>query len=208
MHMYYTCNVHVMHMQCMYLHVVCLICIIITTRLLLQSGRLIGSILATHPGIDDITTCRALCHAHSDCQSFDHTQEEATCILHDGIEGPPTDPNARFENTFYSPPLAASSGYYHFERLGFGNSTLLDFSNLTFEHDRAYFINVRLLNSLGYENTISSNQFLVDFYPPVPGRIRNAQSDVTVVAGCGIGAVRPDCIEDGGIANHRWGRVW
>ena len=92
-----------------------------------------------------------------------------------------------------------------YERLGLGNSTVVEFSNLSLSHNTYYYLNMRLKNRLGYTSTASSSPFVVDLTPPTPGRIRNAAVDVLLADGClasvAVGAER--CIEESGLQNHR-----
>ena len=91
-----------------------------------------------------------------------------------------------------------AGGYEHFERLGIGNSTQVEFSGLEFEHNVEYFINMRLRNELGYENVISSAGFLVDLTPPLPGLIAAGNSSAVSVfpGGCLTADVPlPGCVD-------------
>lgn len=135
------------------------------------------------------------------------------CILHNNIEGPSSDRLFAFQNTdvtldnfeniYQTPPLRTAGGYYHYEKLGVGNTVEFEFSNLTFEHNMMYFLNVRATNNLGVENVIASSGFLVDLEPPTPGMIRNAASNVVQSDGCNVGVVIPGCLDNSGIDNHR-----
>ena len=109
-----------------------------------------------------------------------------------------------FENIFETVSLQTSRTYYHYEKLGVGNSTVVTYSGLPFEHGREYYINMRLRNRLGYTNVVSSSGFLVDFTPPSPGKIRNRENDTIVADGCDASPVIPGCIEyNSGHPNHR-----
>lgn len=139
--------------------------------------------------------CASLCEDLQNCLAFDYSQVEQNCILHDNIEGPPSQ---TFENIFYTPELQTADGYVHYERLGVGNSTQLVFSGLRFEHNTVYYINMRLSNSLGYENVITSGGFLVDLTPPLPGLIVAANSSRVSVfpGGCLTADVAlPGCVD-------------
>lgn len=168
-----------------------------------QNGRLAGDILQTAPGTSELDTCANLCNSLDSCRSFDYSRLETTCILHSNIEGPYVDPAASYENNFNTPSLRPSQTYTHYEKLGIGNSTTVEFSGLTFTHNRVYYINMRLRNKLGYTNTVSSTGFLVDFSPPTPGRIRNAASDSVRSDGCSASVIVAECIDPSGEPNHR-----
>ncbi len=99
--------------------------------------------------------------------------------------------------------MRTAGGYYHYEKLGAGNTVEFEFSDLSLKHNTMYFINVRVSNRLGVQNTVASNGFLVDLEPPTPGMIRNAASDILRSDGCNVGVVIPGCIDDSGTANHR-----
>ena len=159
-----------------------------------------------------------MCHSNANCLSFDYSRQESTCILHDNIEGPTAAYNnliqhpfqaqngleiENFENIFSTPQLQVAGTYSHYEKLGVGNSTMVEFSGLDFNHNRVYYVNMRLRSRLRVENVVSSQGFLVDLTPPNPGRIRNASRDETVVGGCTVGPVVAGCIDDSGLANHR-----
>ena len=191
---------------------------LILSSLVLQSGRLVGDILQSVSSIDDLSICATMCHSNAKCLSFDYSRQESTCILHDNIEGPNPAYNnliqlpfqaqdelevENFENIFSTPQLQVSETYSHYEKLGVGNSTLVEFSGLSFDHNRVYYINMRLKSRLLVENFASSQGFLVDLTPPTPGRIRNASMDEMVVGGCTVGPVIAGCIDNSGLTNHR-----
>lgn len=150
----------------------------------------------------NVTGCASLCSGWTACLSFDYSQEQSICILHNNIEGPAAE--STFENIFETTRLQTSRSYYHYEKLGVGNSTVVTYTGLTFEHDRVYYVNMRLRNRLGLMNVVSSGGFLVDFTPPLPGKIRNSENDSTIADGCEASSVIPGCIEySGGWPNHR-----
>ena len=119
----------------------------------------------------------------SDCLSFDYSFKQKRCILHDNIEGPPTD--NRFPNNFETTPLQSSSDFVYYERLGLGNSTLYAFTNLTLQHRREFYINLKLSNKLGYSNIVSSEKVIVDLTPPLPGLIQYPSQDEFINEECG-----------------------
>ena len=158
--------------------------------------------METYYSVENVTDCATLCNDVEVCLSFDYSQEQRICILHSNIEGP-EGPTTE-ENIFETLSLQTSRSYYHYEKLGAGNSTVVTLSGLSLEHNRVYYINMRLRNRLGHTNVISSSGFLVDFTPPMPGKIRNGESDATFADGCEASTVTPGCIEySSGQPNHR-----
>ena len=167
----------------------------------MQKGRFFEDILETYNSVENVTNCANLCNDQEGCLSFDYSQEQSICILHDNTEGPegPTQ-----ENIFETLSLQTSKSYYHYEKLGAGNSTVVTYSGLSFEHNRVYYVNMRLRNRLGHMNVVSSSGFLVDFTPPLPGKIRNGGNDSIFADGCDASTVTPGCIEySSGQPNHR-----
>ena len=85
-----------------------------------------------------------------------------------------------------------------------GNSTVLEFSELSLEHNTLYYINMRLMNGLGFTSVASSTPFLVDFTPPTPGHLRSAISDTMEFVPCeelSVGGLL--CIDHITQENHR-----
>lgn len=117
--------------------------------------------------------CAVKCLALVDpkCLSFDHNKGEKLCLLHDTV--------LKVGSTF-----TVSDGTRHYTRLGAGSTTEMVWSDLNFEHNRLYYVNIKVTNKLGYASTISSQPLLVDFTPPSPGLIVNAVSDEEVSIGC------------------------
>ena len=106
-----------------------------------------------------------------------------------------------FKDIFSTSDLQKAEGYTHYEKLGVGNSALLEVSDLPLEHDTMYYINMKLTNGLGYENVVSSTGFLVDLTPPLPGLIgRSSGTAISVFpAGCETADVAiPGCV--GGVS--------
>ena len=144
--------------------------------------------------INDSEDCAAACHDDALCKSFDYSVDDDICVLHSNIEGPASDSTANYPNNFATPLLRMSSSFYHYEKLGIGNSTNHVFTNLSLESGQNYYINVRLQNGLGYDDVVSSHAIVVDFTPPEPGVITNAVSDTVIVDGCSASIVQ-QCIE-------------
>lgn len=85
-----------------------------------------------------------------------------------------------------------------------GNSTVIEFDNLSLRTNSLYYINMRLVNGLGYSSTISSEPFLVDLTPPSPGYLVSVTSDELEVLQCQDLAVEGlDCLQNSTAANHR-----
>ena len=168
---------------------------------LIQRGRFFGDILETYSSVENVTECATLCSDWMACLSFDYSQEQGICILHNNIEGPV---EVSFENIYETLGLQTSRSYYHYDKLRVGNSTVVTYAGLTFEHNRVYYINMRLRNKLGLVNVVSSSGFLVDFTPPSPGKIRNGENDTHIADGCEASPIIPGCIDySSGWPNHR-----
>ena len=167
----------------------------------IQKGRFFGDILETHTSVENVTDCATLCGDWTACLSFDYSQEQGICILHSNIEGPV---ETLFENIYETLSLQTSQSYFHYDKLRVGNSTVVTYTGLTFDHDRVYYINMRLRNRLGLVNVVNSSGFLVDFTPPMPGKIRNRQNDTYIADGCEASPIIPGCIDySSGRPNHQ-----
>lgn len=116
-------------------------------------------------------------------------------MLHDAIEGPTN--NEEYDHIFGTPPLRSSRGFYHFEKLGAGNSVLMNFTGLSLQHGRRYYINLRLSNKLGYTNIVSSPPITIDLTPPEPGVLRNVVSDMLLTDGCNASFFKVWMCEEG-----------
>ena len=143
--------------------------------------------------IVDLEDCALACLDVVLCKSFDFSTDDSVCVLHSDIEGPFNDATANYSNNFATPLLRVSTSFYHYEKLGIGNSTNHIFTDLSLESGQIYYINVRLQNRLGYENIVSSPGIAVDFTPPEPGVIANAFSDSVVADECTASIVQ-QCI--------------
>jgi hypothetical protein len=156
----------------------------------------VTDVLSVSPEVVNVSACAFLCEELQICLSFDYSGAEQTCVLHDGIEGPKS---GTFENIFSTPELQRANGYTHYEKLGVGNSTVVRFSGLMFEHDTVYYINMRLRNGLAYENVVTSSGFLVDLTPPLPGLVGDGNSGrqvSTFPGGCTAANVPiPGCVD-------------
>ena len=162
-----------------------------------------GGILLSVSNVDQVVDCATMCNDDTECKSFDYSSVERMCFLHETIEGPELN-SATFNTVFQTPPLQASTSYSHYERLGIGNSTIVEYSGLNFDHNRLYYFNMRLKNSLGYTYVASSSAFLIDFSPPSPKKLNFPQSDLVFADGCNVSVNIPECLEYGGIPNHRY----
>ena len=142
--------------------------------------------------IDD-EDCALTCLDEVLCKSFDFSVDDSTCVLHSDIEGPVTNTASDYPNNFATPSLRASASFYHYEKLGIGNSTNHIFTDLALESGWTYYINVRLQNRLWYSNVVSSPGIVVDFTPPEPGLIANAVRNSVVSDNCDASIIQ-QCI--------------
>ena len=85
---------------------------------------------------------------------------------------------------------------------GSGNSTVLEFEGLPLQHNTLYYVNMHLVNGLGYTSVTSSTPFLVDLTPPDPGHLRLAQINTTVLP-CYELSLQLGCIEESAQLNHK-----
>ena len=129
--------------------------------------------VVTSVNIPSATGCAEKCLELVDpkCLSFDYNKADKLCLLHDKV--------LEVGSTF-----TVSDGSQHYIRLGAGSTTELSWSDFSFEHNRLYYVNIKVTNKLGYTSTISSQPVLVDLTPPLPGPIKNAISDEDVFIGC------------------------
>ena len=56
----------------------------------------------------------------------------------------------------------------HYEKLGVGSNRGFEFTNLQLPHDHIIYFNFRIVNSLGFENILSSKPIITDYTPPDP----------------------------------------
>ena len=88
--------------------------------------------------------------------------------------------------------------------VGVGNSTVVEFTGLSLHTNTPYYINMRLVNGLGYSATVSSSPFLVDITPPSPGNLESVSSDDIEVLQCADLLLSGlDCLENSTLRNHR-----
>ena len=123
-----------------------------------------------------------MCEGHTNCLSYDYSDNQKRCILHSSILGPSDEDS--FVNTFATLPLQVSQDFVHYETLGKGHATMYTITDLKLEHGQEFNINLKLQNKLGFTNVVSSPSILVDLTPPTPGRVRNTQEDTELVE-CG-----------------------
>ena len=80
----------------------------------------------------------------------------------------------------------------------------MEFTGLSLSHSRFYYINMRLVNGLGFTSTVSSTPFLVDLTPPSPGNVRSVTSDEMTTISCDELSISGlDCLESTTQSNHR-----
>lgn len=60
----------------------------------------------------------------------------------------------------------------HYEKLGVGSNRGFQYNNLQLPHDHIMYFNFRIVNSLGFENILSSKPILTDYTPPDPTSCR------------------------------------
>ena len=80
----------------------------------------------------------------------------------------------------------------------------MEFDGLSLQHNTLYYINMRLVNRLGFTSIVSSTPFLVDLTPPSPGYIHSPASDTRELIPCeqlSIGGL--ECIKNSTMENHR-----
>ena len=151
-----------------------------------------------------VEECASSCNDNTLCLSFDFSVEDSVCVLHSDIEGPATDNVVDYPNNFATPRLRASASFYHYEKLGVGNSTNHVFTNLSLAGGNTYYINLRLQNGLGYSSIVTSSGIVVDFTPPDPGPIANPDSDTMRAEGC-TASIAQQCVEPiRNEPNHRY----
>ena len=81
---------------------------------------------------------------------------------------------------------------------------MVEFTDLTLHTNTLYYINMRLVNGLGYSATVSSSLFLVDITPPSPGNLKSVSSDNMGVLQCAdLLLSRLDGLENSTLRNHR-----
>ncbi|XP_070573546.1 uncharacterized protein [Ptychodera flava] len=107
------------------------------------------------------TGCSQRCLPLSKCISFNYDfGSSGLCELLNRIEGIGTE-------------LHESGQFYYFEKLGVGGTMQFSYNNLQLRHADMHYVNMHVINSLGYENIIASRPIVADFDPPSPGRIQN-----------------------------------
>ena len=102
--------------------------------------------------------CAAACIEQGDgCASFDFDYGSDTCDLHWTIEGKAAE-------------LVLSGAYHNFEKLGAGYTAYFSYKGLQLIHGEAYYLNARITNVRGYESYLTSQEIVVDFTCPQPGK--------------------------------------
>lgn len=123
------------------------------------------------------------------CVGFDFEFTTDDCFLQASIETP--DNELKHDNAFH-----------HFERLGNGFTTWLEYDNLNLDHGEVYIINARITNELKYTSYIASPGTMADFTPPEPGPVGAVISDTLVADACAASFMQ-QCVEASSIENHR-----
>eukprot|EP00105_Crassostrea_gigas_P044578 XP_019928726.1 PREDICTED: uncharacterized protein LOC105342845 [Crassostrea gigas] len=125
-----------------------------------KAGRLVGRGISVGD-FYQITTkeeCAAKCnglHA-TKCLSFNYDfGSSGHCELLEAIEG-------------HDHKISRQGHYMHYEKLGVGSNRGFQYNNLQLPHDHIMYFNFRIVNSLGFENILSSKPILTDYTPPDP----------------------------------------
>ena len=80
----------------------------------------------------------------------------------------------------------------------------MEFDSLSLQHNTLYYINMRLVNILGFTSVASSTPFLVDLTPPSPGFIHSPASDTRELIPCEELSIDGlECIDNSTMTNHR-----
>jgi hypothetical protein len=154
-----------------------------------KEGKLVASSLSLN-NTSDAEACAQKCINHgSNCVSFDYEHHSETCDLHDVVQG---------ANAY----LHIFGTYSHYERLGSGYHTPIEYSGLALTHGSTYFVNTKVRNVLGYDAYLVGEGTMVDFTPPEPGIIRNARQDILRADKCNA-AITQQCIDVTWENNHR-----
>ncbi|XP_064643636.1 uncharacterized protein LOC135497734 [Lineus longissimus] len=138
-------------------------------------GRLLVSITKTIYQVLNPNECGGYClkEVPHKCMSFNyHYGKTGACELLEGIES--------IDNK-----LTKSDMFYYYERLGSGSAVSLSRKDLMLTHNNLHYINVEIINSLGYRSLKSSSGILTDFTLPEPGPIANQSKDVLEFRPCG-----------------------
>ncbi|VDI73733.1 Hypothetical predicted protein, partial [Mytilus galloprovincialis] len=98
------------------------------------------------------------------CMSFNYDFGNGMCELVEAIEG-------------YHFKRSKAGLFYHYERLGVAKTKQFNFNQLQLEHNKVYFVNFRIVNSLGYLSIINTQGVLLDITTPTTGEIHNASKD-------------------------------
>ena len=81
---------------------------------------------------------------------------------------------------------------------------MIEFGDLVLTHNTLYYVNMHLVNGLGFTYTASSSPFLVDVSPPSPGHLESVISDEVEGVTCDeLGVSGLECLENTTRPNHR-----
>lgn len=154
-----------------------------------KSGRLMGRgiLFKQYDKISTPGQCASYCNQYkvTKCLSFNYDFSSGNCELLEAIEGHDFKLSTvksklififlyfvyfrSVNNQVFPLSFFLQDGHYtHYEKLGVGSNRGFEFNNLKLQHNKLYFLNVKVRNSLGFQNILSSKPIIVDFTPPDP----------------------------------------
>ncbi|XP_062582876.1 uncharacterized protein LOC134244633, partial [Saccostrea cucullata] len=125
-----------------------------------KTGRLVGRGIKAAEDFE-ITTkeeCAKKCNAMhvTKCLSFNYDYgSSGHCELLEAIEG-------------HDHKISRDGHYMHFEKLGVGSNRGFVYENVQLPHNQIIYFNFHAVNSLGFENILSSKPIITDYTPPDP----------------------------------------
>ena len=139
---------------------------------------------------DNLLLCVAECLKFSiKCVSFDYEYHTESCELHENVVGPLAE-------------IRISGAFEHYERLGVGHTTDLQYTNINLRHAAVYFINVNITNMLGYETFLHSTGTIVDYTTPDTAYLGTNHTSELRKDGC-TAALTQRCVDVTWLENHR-----
>ncbi|XP_045189288.2 uncharacterized protein LOC123546793 [Mercenaria mercenaria] len=152
-------------------------------------GKLVAWILYSEKTSSSDICAQKCIDYGTNCVSFDYEHHSETCDLHDVVEG---------ANAY----LRISGTYSHFERLGSGFHTSIEYQGLPLKHGTVYFVNTKVTNILGYTAYLTGEGTMIDFTPPEPGHINMPLNDLLQADNC-TAAITQRCVDVTWKENHR-----
>ncbi|CAG2214886.1 unnamed protein product [Mytilus edulis] len=138
-----------------------------------RTGKLVGPKASKDSSHHSPGDCARACAdlPPTKCMSFNFDSADGTCELVEAIEG------YHFKRS--------RSGYFsHYERLGVGKTKQFNFDQIQLSHNKIFFVNFLVRNSLGYSSIINTQGVLVDLTTPITGEIINASRDTLKHVDC------------------------